>query len=87
MRQTSAVIGELAKTLTQLVDGQSTDICTTSRLVGDVVQIQVQVDMLESCLKDCVNELCLKCGLYTEAHKAACDNCRWLKVKEGFRSD
>lgn len=23
------------------------------------------------------NELCLKCGNYKEAHKGACDDCRW----------
>lgn len=87
MRQTSAVLSELVKTLENLVDEQSTDICTTSRLVGDVTQIYVQVDMLETDLRDCVNELCLQCGQYKEAHNGACDNCRWLKVKEGLRSD
>lgn len=28
-------------------------------------------------LKDCRNELCLKCGNYREAHNGACDGCRW----------
>ena len=28
-------------------------------------------------LKDCRNELCLKCGDYKNAHKGACDGCRW----------
>lgn len=28
-------------------------------------------------LKDCRNELCLKCGEYKNAHKGACDGCRW----------
>lgn len=28
-------------------------------------------------LKDCRNELCLKCGDYKLAHKGACDGCRW----------
>jgi hypothetical protein len=23
------------------------------------------------------NELCLKCGRYRDAHKGACDGCRW----------
>jgi len=32
-----------------------------------------------------VNELCLKCGSYREAHLGACDGCRWKAVKEGFR--
>ena len=31
-------------------------------------------------LKDCRNELCLKCGSYREAHKGACDGCRWKDV-------
>lgn len=25
----------------------------------------------------CRNELCLKCGEYKNAHKGACDGCRW----------
>jgi 7-cyano-7-deazaguanine synthase in queuosine biosynthesis len=36
-------------------------------------------------LKDCVNELCLKCGNYHESYLGACDGCRWKAVKEGFR--
>ena len=24
------------------------------------------------------NELCLKCGRYRDAHKGACDGCRWM---------
>ena len=27
--------------------------------------------------RDCRNELCLKCGAYTERHLGACDGCRW----------
>lgn len=28
-------------------------------------------------LTRCRNELCLRCGNYKEAHKGACDECRW----------
>ena len=28
-------------------------------------------------LKDCRNELCLRCGSYREKHLGACDGCRW----------
>lgn len=28
-------------------------------------------------LNVCRNELCLKCGSYKQAHKGACDGCRW----------
>ena len=31
-------------------------------------------------LKDCRNELCLRCGNYREKHKGACDGCRWREV-------
>jgi len=27
--------------------------------------------------KTCRNELCLKCGRYTESHLGACEGCRW----------
>ena len=36
-------------------------------------------------LKDCVNELCLKCGQYKERYLGACKDCRWLKVQEALR--
>lgn len=32
---------------------------------------------LKTDLKDCRNELCLRCGDYKMAHKGACDDCRW----------
>lgn len=28
-------------------------------------------------LKDCRNELCLRCGQYKTAHLGSCDGCRW----------
>lgn len=40
---------------------------------------------VESDLKDCVNELCLKCGAYHESYVGACDGCRWKQVKEDLR--
>ena len=44
-----------------------------------------EIREMETDLKDCVNELCLKCESYREAHLGACDGCRWKAVKEGFR--
>jgi hypothetical protein len=32
-------------------------------------------------LKDCVNELCLRCGDYKQEHLGACEGCRWLEVR------
>ena len=34
-------------------------------------------------LSDCKNELCLQCGNYKQAHKGACDDCRWYKIAAG----
>lgn len=47
--------------------------------------VQADRDNIRSELKDCVNELCLKCGNYHESYLGACDGCRWKEVKEGFR--
>ena len=33
-------------------------------------------------LKDCRNELCLKCGEYKQRHLGACDGCRWKEPIE-----
>lgn len=35
------------------------------------------LEELYSDLRLCRNELCLRCGNYKEAHKGACDGCRW----------
>ena len=40
--------------------------------------------MLRRDLKDCANELCLKCGSYHDEHLGACDGCRWLKLRRGW---
>ena len=34
-------------------------------------------------LKDCRNELCLRCGKYKMAHKGACEGCRWERQQDG----
>jgi hypothetical protein len=31
----------------------------------------------EAELRQCRNELCFLCGNYKNAHKGACDGCRW----------
>ena len=33
-------------------------------------------------LKDCRNELCLRCGEYKQRHLGACDGCRWKEPIE-----
>lgn len=50
-----------------------------------IATLQADRDNIRAELKDCVNELCLKCGAYHESYLGACDGCRWKTVKEGFR--
>lgn len=50
----------------------------------DLVKVINMVGDIESDLRDCVNELCLKCGNYREQHLGACNGCRWKEVKDGF---
>ena len=57
------------------------DVPKTSCHLTDLICI---VDSTESDLRDCVNELCLKCGNYREEHLGACNGCRWKEVKNGF---
>ena len=50
-----------------------------------IANLQADRDNIRAELKDCVNELCLKCGAYHESYLGACDGCRWKAVKEGFQ--
>lgn len=40
-------------------------------------KLLARIAELEAQLANARNELCLKCGRYHEAHKGACDGCRW----------
>lgn len=83
---TAAIFEELGKTVKKMAD-QNKDVAMKCSLVlMDLTQMAVRIKETEADLKDCTNELCLKCGLYENAHKGACDGCRWLKVKEAFRN-
>ena len=45
-------------------------------LLDLVRDLKVRIADLKSELKDCRNELCLKCGNYKQKHLGACDGCR-----------
>ena len=53
----------------------------TSATFRELVITAGDVAGLESDLRDCVNELCLRCGSYKEEHLGACDGCRWKDVR------
>jgi len=72
-------VNEIVKDLTNLPGGDGFDISMhCMKLISEITSTEGE-------LRDCVNELCLKCGSYREAHLGACDGCRWKAVKEGFR--
>ena len=43
---------------------------------------EAKIKRLKRDLKDCRNELCLKCGEYKQRHLGACDGCRWKEPIE-----
>ena len=42
-------------------------------VLGDLKKIE----QLERDLRDCRNELCLRCGEYKTKHLGSCNGCRW----------
>jgi hypothetical protein len=51
---------------------------------GEVNFRRYTVQDLEGEFKDCVNELCLKCGQYKHEHEGSCNGCRWLNPRRGW---
>ena len=54
---------------------------TLARVRKLIVEAKADHDRLVSELRDCRNELCLKCGEYKERHLGACDGCRWRDIE------
>lgn len=44
--------------------------------------VRKQNEKLLVSLRDCANELCVKCGRYVNDHLGSCDSCKWKAVKE-----
>ena len=76
----AALIDSLTAQLTdyrhmeQLVDGKMAE-NQRLRKINEKLQSQLTESQREG--RDARNELCNKCGRYHEAHKGACDGCRW----------
>ena len=50
---------------------------SNDEMLKTIVEDLAQIFRLRKELKNCRNELCLKCGNYREAHNGACDDCRY----------
>lgn len=56
-----------------LTEWSSCDVDAVGLAAADRIEAQAkEIDALR-------NELCLKCGNYTLAHKGACNGCRWRR--------
>ena len=48
------------------------------KIIADLIDsLAAQLEASQRRAQDARNELCQKCGRYREAHKGACDGCRW----------
>lgn len=41
------------------------------------IELEAAYNALQTELRDCRNELCLRCGQYKTSHLGSCDGCRW----------
>ena len=71
-------IGELKNIRQLLVKCQKDYECA----VFERDMVRKQNERLLISLKDCANELCLKCGKHRNSHLGACDDCKWKDVKD-----
>lgn len=56
--------------------GKTAEECITNiKRMWDI--LRAENEQLKRDLKDCRNELCLRCGQYKTKHLGSCEGCRW----------
>lgn len=55
----------------------------TGEIAMKLFSVTADCQLLDRELKDCCNELCLRCGNYLREHQGLCDGCRWKAVRHG----
>lgn len=80
MRQTTEAINEIIDVIGDLMNEETTHVGNIARLTGDITQIKVKFLLIETDLRDCIDELCNKCSETETATK--CKECRWHKIRE-----
>lgn len=58
-------------------DGRTIRRIEVKELLAEYDRLTAELAESQRRARDARNELCLKCGKYPEAHKGACDGCRW----------
>jgi len=66
--------------------GEQVKIYDTKTIFKDLSIYSIEAEHMGADLRDCVNELCYKCGRYQHEHEGACDGCRWKAIKEALRT-
>ena len=57
-----------------MIDNKTSDVETVRVLKA---LADAKIERLERELRDCRNELCLRCGEYKTKHLGSCNGCRW----------
>lgn len=60
--------------MASLSDNKTSDVETVRVLKA---LADAKIERLERELRDCRNELCLRCGEYKTKHLGSCNGCRW----------
>lgn len=68
---------ELRKRIIDLRDKLETAYNSISQLDASNSRLMAANEKLAADRKVLINELCQYCGKYKQAHKGACDGCRW----------
>lgn len=71
---------ELRKRIIDLRDELKTAYNSISQLDASNNGLMVANENLAADRKALINELCQYCGKYKQAHKGACDGCRWREM-------
>lgn len=80
IRERDAYKGELAAERAKYAELQRYNVDCTKACDRQMVEI-LELREQNAQFSDVRNELCLKCGRYHEAHREACDGCRWKENK------
>ena len=70
---------ELVKKLRYLDEYSKQINPTPSGIFREAADAIKELSQIETDLRDCRNELCIKCGQYQTKHLGSCNGCRWEK--------
>ena len=72
-------VQELTKR-TDITHGTFLTDATIDEIRMTALDAQCEIMRLQAELRECRNELCLRCGSYRDAHLGACDGCKFKDI-------